>query len=62
MEKDREKPDPRTVERALANRGTATRMRDARAAHRGNDPRAGIRAYCAGNKWLTENAKAVGNW
>ena len=24
--------------------------------------RAGIRAYCAGNKWLTENAKAVGNW
>ena len=24
--------------------------------------RAGIRAYCSGNKWLTENAKAVGNW
>ena len=24
--------------------------------------RAGIRAYCAGNKWLIENAKAVGNW
>jgi len=26
------------------------------------DPRAAIRAYCAGNKWLEENAKAVGNW
>ena len=28
----------------------------------GDARRAGIRAYCAGNKWLTENAKAVGNW
>ena len=26
------------------------------------DPRAAVRAYCAGNRWLTENAKAVGNW
>ena len=26
------------------------------------DPKAAIRAYCTGNKWLTENAKAVGNW
>ena len=24
--------------------------------------KAGIRAYCEGHKWLTENAKAVGNW
>lgn len=24
--------------------------------------RMSIRSYCAGNKWLTENAKAVGNW
>jgi len=24
--------------------------------------KAAIRAYCEGNKWATENAKAVGNW
>jgi len=51
-----------TEQDRLARRGTAERMRDARAAHRGNNPRAGIRAYCRGNKWLEENAKAVGNW
>lgn len=44
------------------NPGLATRVERAREAHRGNDPRAGIRAYCAGNRWLEENAKAVGNW
>ena len=26
------------------------------------DRKAAIRAYCSGHKWLTENAKAVGNW
>ena len=26
------------------------------------DPRAAVRSYCSGNKWATENAKAVGNW
>ena len=26
------------------------------------DHKAAIRSYCPGNKWLTENAKAVGNW
>ena len=26
------------------------------------DKRAATRAYCSGNKWATENAKAVGNW
>jgi hypothetical protein len=58
------KADVRRIldEAALSRRGTAMRVADARAAHRGNDPRAGIRAYCAGNRWLTENAKAVGNW
>ena len=30
--------------------------------NRTRDPRAAIRAYCSGNRWLTENAKAVGNW
>jgi len=54
MKKTRKKID-------LANRGTATRLRDSRIAHRFRGPRAGIRAYCAGNKWLTENAKSVGN-
>lgn len=24
--------------------------------------RIAIRSYCAGNKWLEENAKNVGNW
>jgi len=42
-------------------RGTATRLEDARKAHRLGGSRAGIRAYCAGNKWLTENARSVGN-
>ena len=26
------------------------------------NPRTATRAYCQGNKWATENAKAVGNW
>lgn len=43
------------------DRGTATRLKDARRAHRFGGPRAGIKAYCAGNIWLTENAKSVGN-
>lgn len=51
----------RKKERDLAHRGTATRLKDARRAHRLGGPRAGIRAYCAGNKWLIENAKSVGN-
>jgi hypothetical protein len=52
----------RRMEQHEASRGISQRVADARKAHRGNDPRAGIRAYCAGNKWLIENAKAVGNW
>ena len=42
--------------------GILTRIERGKAAHTPSDPRAGIRAYCRGNKWLTENAKAVGNW
>jgi len=42
--------------------GIAARVAAAKRAHRASDPRAGIRAYCRGNKWLTANAKAVGNW
>ena len=26
------------------------------------DKRQATRAYCAGNKWASENARAVGNW
>jgi len=26
------------------------------------DPRAAVRAYCAGNKHLIDNAKGCGNW
>ena len=26
------------------------------------DSKASVRSYCSGNKWATENAKAVGNW
>jgi hypothetical protein len=29
---------------------------------RTKNPRTATRAYCQGNKWATENAKAVGNW
>jgi predicted ATP-dependent serine protease len=45
------------------NRGTAARLSDYRETYRitGNH-RAAIRSYCRGNKWLEENAKAVGNW
>jgi len=49
------------LEQKLANRGTATRNRDAKIAHRVDGARAGIRAYCAGNKHAEENARAVGN-
>lgn len=45
------------------DRGLATRLADSRAVYAATrDHRAAVRAYCAGNVWLTENAKAVGNW
>ena len=51
------------MERRLANRGTAQRNADYKDVYRATgDHKAAIRSYCAGNKWLTENAKAVGNW
>ena len=47
----------------LARRGIAQRLCDSKEVYaRTGDRRAATRAYCAGNKWLTENAKAVGNW
>lgn len=45
------------------NRGEASRVRDYKETYRRTrDHRMAVRAYCAGNKWATENAKAVGNW
>jgi len=45
------------------DRGLAERDRDYKEVyHKTKDHRAAVRAYCAGNVWLTENAKAVGNW
>jgi len=41
--------------------GIAARLRAAKRVHRANNPRDGVRVYCAGNRWLEENAKAVGN-
>lgn len=29
---------------------------------RTRDHKAAVRAYCGGNKWAQENAKATGNW
>jgi len=61
MDTKKKERDFLIVNSILARRGTATRLKDARRAHRFGGPRAGIRAYCAGNKWLIENAKSVGN-
>ncbi len=51
------------IEPKIAAPGLASRMaRHNEVYKKTRDPRAAIRAYCSGNKWLTENAKAVGNW
>lgn len=43
--------------------GIAARDKAAKEVYRvTRNPRAAVRRYCAGNKWATENAKAVGNW
>lgn len=62
MSKERNET-PKEQENKYDGDGIAARVHRARRVHRlTRDPRAGIRAYCAGNIWLTENAKAVGNW
>jgi hypothetical protein len=59
-EKDGEKKKPAPAPR---RDGIASRTESHNAVRRaGGTPRQAIRAYCAGNRWLTENAKAVGNW
>ena len=43
--------------------GLAERTKEYKKVHKQtHNPRAAVRAYCSGNKWATENAKAVGNW
>jgi hypothetical protein len=55
--------EERKAREAIERRGVAARTRDHNAVLRATgDRRAAIRAYCAGNRWLEENAKAVGNW
>lgn len=59
MEKKELKPIPEVN----ANSGIATRNAAYKAVYANTgDHRAAVRAYCQGNKWLTENAKAAGNW
>lgn len=59
------KEDVKNEKRPIDNRDTSLSSRDARyvsTLSRTRDPRAAVRSYCAGNRWATENAKAVGNW
>lgn len=61
--KTKQQIEERKEQQRLENRGTAARNADYKRVYRQTgDHRAAVRAYCAGNKWLTENAKAVGNW
>lgn len=59
MENQTEKEDKKTEQQKKD--GIASRVRDSMLAHRLGGARAGIAAYCQGNRWLTENARAVGN-
>lgn len=46
-----------------SKRGTAKRLEDSKQVYsQTGDHRATIREYCRGNRWLEENARAVGNW
>jgi len=52
----------RKTQQNLANMGTASRMEAHNQTRRmGGTPREAILSYCQGNKWLMENARAVGN-
>ncbi|MCD6434952.1 MAG: hypothetical protein J7L15_00970 [Clostridiales bacterium] len=50
-----------TIESKKIKDGTQSRVARAKQVHRNKGARAGIKAYCQGNKWLQENARAVGN-
>lgn len=50
-------------DKKAADRGLSTRLSDYKKVYSATrNHYAAIKSYCAGNKWLTENAKAVGNW
>lgn len=50
-------------QKRVENRDISQRLSDYKSTYRATGcRRAATRAYCAGNKWATENAKAVGNW
>ena len=51
------------LENSINRTGLAERTKTYKEVYRSTrDHRAATRAYCAGNQWLTENAKGVGNW
>lgn len=51
------------TKKSLKGDGVAARLKRSKQVYAATgDRRAATRAYCAGNKWLEENAKAVGNW
>lgn len=55
--------DNKSKKKDTADRGLASRTKDYKDVYRSTGShRAAVRAYCAGNKWLAENAKATGNW
>ena len=63
MDKEQKKEVPVPVPVVTEQSGLATRTQAHNAVLRNTgDRRAAVRAYCQGNVWLTENAKAVGNW
>jgi len=54
--------DDKEKEKKADDTGLAARdERYVRVRKAGGSPREAVRAYCAGNRWLTENAKGVGN-
>ena len=58
------KDDDERPERRPRAEGDSLQERDARyvrVLHETRDPRAATRAYVAGNRWATENARGVGN-
>jgi hypothetical protein len=53
----------RKEEQKDVERGIARRLHDSQKVYiKTGDNRAAIREYCRRNRWLEENARAVGNW
>lgn len=46
-----------------SERDTTKRLQDSKQVYvQTGEHRAAMREYCRGNRWLEENARAVGNW